>query len=456
MFEIHTSPFCRREKEYVIKWILNDVFGLSYTINYRENRDTEIRKGDRVLKICDTFFPSAEKAWCTEETLFKVLNPVRVTLNSQKEFQIFNPHHTNDLNLQNMGRGQYRLNVDVLGIIFYFLSRYEELVVTDLDAHERFPSQSSLMGRSGCLDRPLCNEYIELLWASFELLWPGIQRKTREFRVLPSHDIDHPSDYWGRSRSGRLKVALKSAARRLEILSVPRRCHEAVRYPAKGWRYDPKDTIDFILDLSESAGRESSFYYIPLDTSKQFDPGMPIEHPQVEDQWRRIHARGHKLGIHPGYMTCMNSDLFQKSVERFQSQFNKLGLKQDKLGGRHHYLRWNAEVTPSLWQEAGLDYDSTMGYADHAGFRSGTCYEYPLYDVKNRRQLSVLERPLIVMECSVIDDRYMGMGRTDRALEYMLNLKEKCKFYQGDFTILWHNQRFKIHEEIDYYKELIS
>jgi len=32
------------------------------------------------------------------------------------------------------------------------------------------------------------------------------------------------------------------------------------------------------------------------------------------------------------------------------------------------------------WADAGMDYDSTLSYADRPGFRCGTCSEYPAFD----------------------------------------------------------------------------
>jgi hypothetical protein len=40
--------------------------------------------------------------------------------------------------------------------------------------------------------------------------------------------------------------------------------------------------------------------------------------------------------------------------------------------------------------EAGIDYGSTLSYADHAGFRCGVCYEYPAFDIKKRKQLKLI------------------------------------------------------------------
>ncbi len=76
----------------------------------------------------------------------------------------------------------------------------------------------------------------------------------------------------------------------------------------------------------------------------------------------------------------------------------KLGIEQATWGGRQHYLRWNAPATWRNYAEAGLDYDTTLSYADHAGFRCGTCHPFPVFDVERNTALDLLEYPLIVRE----------------------------------------------------------
>ena len=103
-----------------------------------------------------------------------------------------------------------------------------------------------------------------------------------------------------------------------------------------------------------------------------------------------------------------------------------------------------------------MNYDSSLGFADHAGFRCGLCYEFPMYDLTNRRPLEIRQRPLVLMECSVIDSRYQGLGTSSEAFDYMLELKNECRKYNGDFTILWHNQRFVSFAERELYKSIIE
>ena len=46
------------------------------------------------------------------------------------------------------------------------LTRYEELVVPDRGAHDRFPAAASVAVREGFLEIPIVDAYVELLWGA--------------------------------------------------------------------------------------------------------------------------------------------------------------------------------------------------------------------------------------------------------------------------------------------------
>ena len=57
--------------------------------------------------------------------------------------------------------------------------------------------------------------------------------------------------------------------------------------------------------------------------------------------------------------------------------------------------------------DAGLDYDTTVSFADTPGFHCGVCYEFPVFNVLTRQKLPLIERPLVVMDCTVTGARCM-------------------------------------------------
>ena len=78
-----------------------------------------------------------------------------------------------------------------------------------------------------------------------------------------------------------------------------------------------------------------------------------------------------------------------------------------------------------------------------------------MYDVVKQQPLKLTERPLIAMECSVIDERYMGLGTGEAAFEVFQSLKTACQQFQGDFTLLWHNSRLIEVEEQRLYERIL-
>ena len=121
-----------------------------------------------------------------------------------------------------------------------------------------------------------------------------------------------------------------------------------------------------------------------------------------------------------------------------------------------HYLRWETPTTLHGWEQAGMTYDSTLSYADHAGFRCGTCHEYPAFDPVARRPLALRTRPLIAMDCTVMASRYMGLGTSEAAYDAFAKLRRACERVNGNFTLLWHHTQVVTSQERELYQAVIT
>ena len=99
--------------------------------------------------------------------------------------------------------------------------------------------------------------------------------------------------------------------------------------------------------------------------------------------------------------------------------------------------------------------DSTLTYADRAGFRCGTSFDYQAFDLLENEILNIRIKPLIAMERSVIDPKYMGLGNGKNAKEYFLKLKSQCERVGGDFSLLWHNSNLRGKNDFKLYKDIL-
>jgi len=348
-----------------------------------------------------------------------------------------------------------RLHFDLLGSAFYILTRTEEYLSPVRDAHDRFPASASHALTHGYLHRPVVDEYVEILWRCIQHLWPGAERKKDSFRTMVTHDVDAPFEYlfrpaWKAARifGGDLlrrhspRLAFSRAARWFDV-----------KYRGN-WQRDPLYTFETIMDISESHGLKSAFYFL-AGRNSPMDGEYDLPHPRIAALMRRIRDRGHEIGYHGSYTTYRDADTTRREVRELKEAAARLGIEQATWGGRQHYLRWNAPATWHNYAEAGLNYDTTLSYADHAGFRCGTCHPFQVFDVEQGKALNLTEYPLVVMECSVLDERYMNM-KLDDAFSYIMKLKAACRRFSGCFSVLWHNSRFVQSTEVELYKRILK
>jgi hypothetical protein len=131
----------------------------------------------------------------------------------------------------------------------------------------------------------------------------------------------------------------------------------------------------------------------------------------------------------------------------------ELRIAQAPVGGRQHFLRWENPTTWQAWSDAGLEYDSTLHFPDAAGFRSGACFEHSVFNLTARRTLPLRERPLVVMDASLL--QYEALGY-EAGAERALALRATCKRFGGDFTVLWHNNRLQSRRDRELYETLLD
>lgn len=458
------------ERSYIIRIIMRDFLGTDMQVLTEERGDVLIELNNdqavRTLHIADVFFQTPMNQWLTTNSLPKQPldiwdisgNLRNVPLVSSKIPVIYGSRlgfgASGDVYLLENGQ-ELHLGLDIFGSAFFMFTRYEEYVKPDHDQHDRFSATASLAYQEGFLDRPIINEYIEILWYCIKRLWPGLERKQRSFRTILSHDVDVPFAQAFSGASQLIRNCSGDILRRKSPVMALKRIDSWLAIRRGDYKKDLNYTFDRIMDISEQNNIKSAFYFKTAYTNTAFDDNYSIDHPYIRQLMREIHNRGHEIGLHPSYETYKNMEQTNKEFQKLLQVCEQENIQQDQWGGRQHYLRWQVPVTWRNWAEAGLDYDTTLSYADCAGFRCGTCYEFPVYDIEQRKSLPLSERPLIIMEGSILGEQYMSLKEED-AVSYMLLLKKRCSLFNGEFVILWHNSFFYNPEMWEMYEGLLS
>lgn len=415
------------------------------------------------IELADVFFQVADQRWLTPNSLPKEPihqwaldhSPLPLPSTVRDPLPLLYWQLERPDKLISLENDKVTVNLDVFGTAFYFLTCYEEAVVTQRDEHGRFLARYSLASRAGYLMRPLVNEYLELLWIYMQYLWPQLSRKQRQFQQLTTCDVDNfydPSMYSVSRfirRIGADFYLRRSARQALETAISARRVHR------KGRVADPYQTFNWMMTENEKHDNRCVFFFV-CGGDTVYEGRYQIDAPEVRALIREIHARGHEIGLHTSYEAASNPNMIAYELNNLRTTMGRENISQPHIGVRQHYLRFEPVSTWRHFSEANLAYDTSLGFADLPGFRAGTCYEFSLFDLLGRMPLRITQRPLILMECTVIGRNYLDLGYSDRAFEIMKTMKDICRDHAGEFVFLWHNSHFNHPQDKDLYSSIIS
>ena len=417
VFKVLIPSLNSPEIKYTIDVLLGTFLGLDYHVEVSSKvKNVIINGSDGELILISSFFE--------KEIILSFENiPIEV-----KHIEVLVDE--NKVKMISLFEGMANVNstrnypIDILASTFFMLSRWEEYVNPERDTHNRFPANASIAYKFGFLDRPIVNEYVELLWILLQKIGCTQKRKSRTYKIMPTHDVDRPFLFTSLFQNIRL---FGGYIKRGDFRGLVDFCKNAI----KG--IDPWDTHDLFMDLSEKSDVKSYFFFLPKGKNKH-DGRYELSDPKIKNLIERIKERGHNIGFHPSYDTYNDIELFRKEKNELEEA---VGVKMKF--GRQHYLRFSTPRTWQIWNESGMDWDSTMSYADCSGFRCGVCYPFPVFDLEQRKQLNLIERPLIVMEGSLVGYEKLSI---DEAKKKVDNLKSEVKKYNGEFVFLYHNSSF--------------
>jgi hypothetical protein len=85
-------------------------------------------------------------------------------------------------------------------------------------------------------------------------------------------------------------------------------------------------------------------------------------------------------------------------------------------------------------------YDSTVAFAERAGFRAGTCVPYLPWLWKENRRADLLEIPPVMADVTLVAREYMALDPA-QVQGVVERLVQRCAVVGGVCTVVWHNNR---------------
>ena len=325
-----------------------------------------------------------------------------------------------------LGPGQVSIGADIISAAFYLLSGWQEYFSDDRDRHGRFPFAASVQKHYGFVALPVVNYYFDVLKTAVEHVTgqPLRLRSWREgapFGAFISHDIDNLRSAW--------KAPAKAALKQGQLPKFGQLMWQHFTRP------DAWDNLEAVAAATASYGAKSTFFILP-DARPGADGTPNADYrisPTLLHRLRKLKKQGGEISLHGSIGTAADGQQLSREIAV---------LQPDTHGLRFHYLRWEPRQTPAIVDAANaFAYDSTLGFAEHFGFRHSYCNPFYPFNFATGGEHGFLEIPLNVMDATLHHPHYLQL-RADEILPVLQPMFQEIEKFGGVASVLWHNDHF--------------
>lgn len=319
---------------------------------------------------------------------------------------------------------------DIIETIFFHISRYEEVFASKNDQNKAgwLNEKSHFLVRHQIQEIPIVDHLVK---AFYETL------SSQKIRQKTTYDISHDLDILFRLRPT-IKVfraIVGSIITSRGLKKFPNIIHHAWKMKKEG-KNDPYDNFEILL-RNEKIWK-SKHLFLMVGGKTKYDNKYSIHHPRIDEIIKLAKERGYEIGLHPSYNAGFQPKMFAEEFKQLSEKL-KCAIKLN----RQHWLRFDWNVTPFIWEENNIETDYSMGYTQHLGFRCGTGFAYFMYNFRKEEAFSWKEQPMALMESSAI--HYAGQNHLSLEkvmVEFLL--KNKLNTH---ININFHNSNFDPHLE---------
>lgn len=258
---------------------------------------------------------------------------------------------------------------------------------------------------------------------------------------MPFIELSHDVDYIEKTTPLRLKRTAFETYNSFKCLAHGR-IREGVDRMKKGALFALRRCgywcFDYWEDLEKKHATRSVFYVYAKSAVKDpktwlLDPSYDIRtNTKLQQQFKHLVSEGFEVGLHGSFKSAEDGRLLKREKEILESA---LGLPITKT--RQHWLRYVEGRTPYLHDEL-FSQDSTLGWNDRLGFRSGCASRYNPYDHKNQKSFRFAEIPQVVMDSVIyeyhLDDSEVASVKAITLIELLRNCKN------ARISLSWHQR----------------
>jgi hypothetical protein len=254
-----------------------------------------------------------------------------------------------------------------------------------------------------------------------------------DFVGIRNHKFDHTM--WGfvyRATVGAVRNFFRG---RLSLARLLRNWRTVLSLPFvyAGWAKDVWEPFAWYLNVE--AGLPATYFLIPFkrrpgenlpggDASRR---AAAYDVTELSEQTTTLLNRGCELGVH-GIDSWHSVDKGREELTRIAAV-----VGAPAIGTRIHWLLRDTN-TPAVLERAGYAYDSTFGYNETVGYRTGTGQVFRPLGAKK-----LLEIPLHIQDGALFYPQRLDLPEAE-AEERCRTLVENASRLGGVLTLLWHDR----------------
>jgi hypothetical protein len=348
-------------------------------------------------------------------------------------------------------------NHDFCKSAFYLLSGIQEMNNFSPDDHGRFPYSASIQHRLNIIQKPIVNYYFEFIIKGIKEFGKlnGIDIKQKKqpypFTFFLSHDIDSVNKYNICKTIYKTKELLGIKKTSVTKIQIIKSILLGLVYLFKGQHSkNPFWNFNELIALEKEHNMKSTFFFLPNHNYK-VDSCYSLENKKIKQTIQYICNKGFEVGVHSPIGATTNEQVLTQQLKRVQDISPK-----PIVGNRQHFLSYKHTTTLKLLEKAGIQYDTTLGFAEFDGFRNSYCFPFHPFDFENNQMMKIWEIPLVLMDATLFKYRKLNFDQAKKSI--MTTLDEIIQF-GGVFSLLWHNSyldNYEVPGIYTFYKDLLK
>jgi hypothetical protein len=332
---------------------------------------------------------------------------------------------------------RFACSYDIFWNAFVFLSRLEEYQMVRQGKH----ATNSYRATHPRLDKltfdiPIVNN----LFDEFEtIIAHNFPRLTFGSKKKPVLELSHDVDYIEKTIQLRLKQTLFNGFNTFKTIPRLKSCTRLAMRTLKFLTSDPSYwCFDYWQDLEKHHDKRSIFYVFAQTGRASFKPWLIdpsyniVTHKPLQNKLKQLLKENFEIGLHGSYLSAVDESMLVEEKQILEDI-----LEQKVVKVRQHWLRYAEPITPVLHSKH-FEFDSSLGWNDHMGFRSGCACQYRPYNHSLQKSYDYFVTPLVIMDSQIFD---YGAGQSDMLAEKAIRILSSLgNLKSAHVSVSWHQR----------------